>query len=95
MSMERISCYANVIIQRIFHCDIIRQHILLISNTNVLKELLIWYAANKSIMNTCTIRQIVRKPFIFNKQLNGAEFLNALLNKFANIKQLLEVEFFL
>ena len=40
-------------------------------------------------MSTCSIRQIVGKQFISNKQQqDAAEFLDALLNNFANIKQL-------
>ena len=88
---DKVSCYANVILQCAFHCVRIRQQILKNKSSNALTDASCAYAERK-YCNVQAVRRSVGERFQERTQQDASEFFTALMSTYSDINDVLQLE---
>ncbi|XP_070529626.1 uncharacterized protein [Cardiocondyla obscurior] len=84
---ENVVCYANTVIQCLFHLSPIRKQLLNCDKSNILRMLMHRYEYGMSNLNTYDVRQDLGESFSMNIKLDGIKFLTTLCTR-CNISQI-------
>ena len=87
---DKVSCYANAVLQCLLNFSIIRKQILDFDKLNALGTLMHQYENNLQNLNTYVIRQYLGEYFLKNVKRDACEFLTAFCTKYDYIKNLIE-----
>ncbi|XP_067205359.1 uncharacterized protein [Linepithema humile] len=88
---DNVSCYANVILQCVFHCVRIRQQILKYKASNALTDAICAYTERK-YCNVQAVRRSVGECFEERIQQDASQFFMALMSTYSEINDILEHE---
>ncbi|XP_029157812.1 uncharacterized protein LOC114930228 [Nylanderia fulva] len=87
---DKISCYANTVLQCLLHLNIIRQQLINCDKTDVLRILMHRYENGMRNLNTYAIRQCLGEYFLSMVRRNAYDFLTALCEKYDCITNLIQ-----
>jgi len=87
-NIDKVSCYANAVVQYILNLNAIRQQLLYCEKSDVLRMLMHRYENGMHDLNTYAIRQCLGEYFSSSLKRNASDFFIALCEKYDCIKTL-------
>jgi len=89
-NIDKVSCYANAVLQCLLHLNGIRKHLFNYDKLDVLNLFAHRYEHGMNNLNTYEIRQLLRQNFSAPIKRDAFEFLTALCAKYDYIKNLVQ-----
>lgn len=77
---DKISCYANVSIQCMFHSSVLRSILFCLEHTNVMRRLINCYVSNTEALNKFSIGALAGDQYLQNIKQDAGQFITDLIN---------------
>ena len=87
---DGLSCYANVVLQCIFHCQPMKSQLMNLPIDHVLRKALLAYSLKNKLVNVLEIRRLAGKRYIIEEQQDAHEFITDLFNVVPVLRQITE-----